>query len=340
MKVGVFDSSWSNMGNAFFEMGLLAFLKKNFKGHEYFTLDDPAPPRTPRKDSLQKNVFHIAAKQDVDIYVFTGPILKRLILPEFDYRSLIRQLKANGKEYAILSASASEMSKEQIKVCASFLNECPPLCFATRDEETYNKFKPFVSFCHNGICCAFLIPFIDSVAMVKKKRPYFISSFYKRPEPYFSCADGESLSVESLQIHSRKPILPIGLGISRHFERFRKDYLATLASHDIVRVHQGFNPHTTWFNYGQPNSFVSYNPLCYLAVYKGCDFVVSDRVHSCAAALAYGHPARLLGENDRIGIFARMGIHRNQEGVMFPLSSREYDLRIGEFHQYIGRFFD
>ena len=57
MKIGVFDSSWSNMGNAFFEMGLLGFLKKHFNGHEYFSLDDPAPPRTPRKDSLQKKLL-------------------------------------------------------------------------------------------------------------------------------------------------------------------------------------------------------------------------------------------------------------------------------------------
>ena len=335
MKIGVFDSSWSNMGNAFFEMGLLGFLKKNFTKHDYFFLDDPAPPRTPRKDSLNKNVFRIAAKQNVDLYVFTGPILKRLILPEYDYCSLIRQIKAQGKDYAILSSSASEMSQPQVAEVAAFLNANPPVCFATRDRETYSKFKPLVPFCHDGICCAFLIPFIEGVAEVRNDRPYFISSFYKRPEPYFSVANDKCVTVDNLSMRPRKPMLPIRLGYSRHFERFRDDYLTALGTHDIVRVHQGFNPAMTWFNYGVPNSFVSYNPLCYLAVYKGCDFVVSDRVHACAASLAYGHPARLVGDNDRIGIFARMGIKRDEKGVMMPLQISEYDKKVKEFHIYL-----
>lgn len=338
MKIGVFDSSWSNMGNAFFEMGLLAFLKKHFPQHEYFSLDDPAPPRTPRKDKLGKNILRIAAKQDVDLFVFTGPILKRLILPEYDYCGLIRQIKTCGKDYAILSSSASEMSQDQVSSVAEFLNKNPPICFATRDEETYRKFKPLVPFCHNGICCAFLIPYIEGVAELKNDHPYFISSFYKRPEPYFSVAEDKDVTVDNLKIIPRKPILPIRLAYSRHLERFRCDYPASLGTHDIIRVQQGFNPAMTWFNYGLPNSFVSYNPLCYLAVYKGCDFVVSDRVHACAAALAYGHPARLLGDNDRIGIFARMDIQRNQDGVMLPLRSCSYAQKVEEFRRYIEQW--
>ncbi len=338
MKIGIFDSSWSNMGNAFFEMGLIAFLRKNFSRHEYFSLDDPAPPRTPRKDKLGRNVYRIAIKQDVDLFVFTGPILKRLVLPEYNYRELIHRIKAMGKDYTILSASASEMSDFQISEVAAFLNANPPICFATRDEETYNKFKPLVPFCHNGICCAFLVPFIEGVAKVNNERPYFISSFYKCPEPYFTVADGSPLSVDSLCIRPRKPIIPIRLGFSRHLERFRRDYPESLGTHDIVRVHQGFNPDMTWFNYGKPNSFVSYNPLCYLAVYKGCDFVVSDRVHACAAALAYGHPARLLEVNDRIGIFSRMGIIRDTNGVMRPPEKSKYDENVNAFTEYLSRF--
>ena len=327
------------MCNAFFEMGLLGFLKKHFKEHEYFSLDDPAPPRTPLKGKIGRNVYHIAARQEVDLYIFTGPILKKFVLPDFDYCGLVRQIKARGKDYAILSASASEMSQTQVSEVATFLNANPPVCFATRDEETYSKFKSLVPFCHNGICGAFLIPFIDGVAQVRNERPYFISSFYKRPEPHFAVAEGDNVSVDSLLLKPRKPILPIRLGYSRHLERFRGDYLSSLGTHDIVRVHQGFNPAMTWFNYGAPNSFVSYNPLCYLAVYKGCDFVVSDRVHACAAALAYGHPARLVGDNDRVGIFSRMGILRDKGGVMVPLPENEYNIRISEFSSYLERVF-
>jgi hypothetical protein len=339
MKIGIFHSSWSNIGNAFFELGLMSFLRNYFGNHEYFSLEDPAPPKTPRRDKLNDNVFRIATLQDVDLYVFTGPILKRFVLPEYDYKSLIRDLKKRGKQYAILSASSSEMSNEQVQEVAAFLNEVPPVCFATRDEDTYNRFKSLVSFCHNGICCAFLIPFIDGVATVRNNRPYFISSFYKSPEPYFSVQEEKSVTVDTIELKPRKPILPVRLGYSRHFERFRKDYAASLETHDIVRVHQGFNPAMTWFNYGVPNSFVSYNPRCYLSVYKGCDFVVTDRVHACAAALAYGHPARLIGDNDRIGIFSRMGILKDERGIMQPLPKDLYNKQVEEFKCYLSMTF-
>lgn len=107
-----------------------------------------------------------------------------------------------------------------------------------------------------------------------------------------------------------------------------------------MRVHQGFNPATSLFNYAQPNSFVSYNPRSYLSVYKGCEFVVSDRVHACAAALAYGHPARLLDINDRMGIFARMGISRDSNGVMRPLARIQYEKVVAEYVAYLRRVLD
>ena len=95
----------------------------------------------------------------------------------------------------------------------------------------------------------------------------------------------------------------------------------------------------SYFNYAQPNSFVSYNPRSYLSVYKGCEFVVSDRVHACAAALAYGHPARLLDINDRMGIFARMGISRDADGVMRPLDRNQYEETVAEYAGYLQRVF-
>lgn len=337
MKLGVFNSAWGNVGNAFFAYGLISFIRRNFPQHEVLELDEPHPYLVPQdKHRLLQNVFNLSAIQDVDVYVFSGPILAQIV--RFGFASLIRSIKAAGKEYMILSSSASEMSADEIKVVADVLNEFRPLAFATRDEETYRKFKDLTPFCFNGICGAFLIPFIDGVADVKARRPYFISSFYKKVEPFFSVKDGDTVSVDSVRIVDRKPLFGmLPLRYSRHFEWLRNSYPDSLNGVDIVRVHQGFNPAMCYFNYAQPNSFVSYNPRSYLSIYKGCEFVISDRVHACAAALAYGHPARLLDVNDRIGIFARMGISRDDKGIMRPLASRTYDKIVSEYSEYLKR---
>lgn len=334
MKIGVFNSAWGNVGNAFFAYGIISLLRKLFPQHEMLELDEPHPYMAPsRAKKCAEHVFPLFQYQEADVYVFSGPILAQIV--RFDFARIMREIKASGKEYMILSASASEMSAEEIKAVASVLNECPPLAFATRDEATCEKFKPLTPFCHNGICGAFLIPFIDGVADVKSKRTYFVSSFYKTPEPYFSVAEDRPLSVDSLVVKPRKSLLRgVPLAYARHFEFLRK-YPSCLGGMDIVRVHQGFNPAMKLFNYALPNSFVSYNPRSYLSVYKGCEFVVSDRVHACAAALAYGHPARLLDVNDRMGIFARMGIKREASGVMRPLGAEQYKAVVDEFSQYL-----
>lgn len=338
MKIGVYNSAWANMGNAFFALGLISFLRKKFPWHMVLELDEPFPymART-RIGKFIDHAFQLASLQEADVYVFSGPILAQISRPQFGFSSLIKKIKATGREYMILSSSASEMSKDEVTVCSDILLKYPPIAFSTRDIPTYEKFKKFVPFCHNGICGAFLIPFVDGVADIIRDHPYFVSSFYKKPEPYFSIAKGGHVSVDSLSIRPRKYFLRgFPRCFARHFE-FLRDYPNSLDGYDIVRVHQGFNPAVCCFNYGLPNSFVSYNPHAYLSVYKGCEFVVSDRVHACAAALAYGHPARLLDVNDRMGIFARMGIFRDSQGVMRPLNEKKYGQIVEEYASFLSR---
>lgn len=338
MRIGVYNSAWMNMGNAFFALGLISFLRKKFPQHTVLELDEPYPYMAPtRIGKCRGHVFPLASLQEVDVYVFSGPILAQISRPQFGFASLIQQIKSEGREYMILSASASEMSEEEVRICSDILLKHPPLAFATRDIPTYERFKKFVPFCHNGICCAFLIPFIDGVADVKSCRPYFVSSFYKTPEPHFALLrEGARVSAETLQVRPRKYLFRmLPRRFARHFE-FLRDYPSSLGGLDVVRVHQGFNPAMRLFNYAQPNSFVSHNPRSYLSVYKGCEFVISDRVHACAAALAYGHAARLLDVNDRMGIFARMGIRRDGKGVMRPLPKERYDQLVMEYADYLG----
>lgn len=338
MKIGVINSAWDNMGNAFYAMALRSWLSEKYPHHEIYECDEPV--RILRSMKCQKHRLLLTAKQDVDVYVFSGPILAQILRKSHNLAELIKDIASRGKSYALISVSAAEMSMSEIESTADFLNAFPPILFVTRDESTYLKFKPKVAICQNGICTAFLVRFIKNIPDVQMDSPYFISSFYLSPEPHYKCEGSVLKDVGEVQIQPRRPWVPfVKLGYSRHFEYLKNDYLSSLADHKIVRVHQGFNPKCTYFNYAAPNSFVSYNPLSYLSLYKSCKFVISDRVHACVAALSYGHPVRLMTDNDRCGVFARFNLKKDQKGIMREIDETIYEQRVEEFSKILEAVF-
>ena len=73
-----------------------------------------------------------------------------------------------------------------------------------------------------------------------------------------------------------------------------------------------------------PNSFTRFNFRAYLNLSASAEFTVSDRVHACAASLAYGKPARLIEAKQKMismrsGIFDRVGAYIEPEtGILYP----------------------
>lgn len=329
MKIGVVNAAWGNMGNAFFQIGLSSWLRNQFPEHEIYEIEDPHGVRPPAKYS--QNKLPLIRMQDVDLFIFSGPILAQILRAPYPIADIILELKDNKKKYALVSVSSAEMSSNEVERTAEFLNKYPPVLFLTRDEQTYINFKDRCDFCENSICTAFLVRYIEGIPKVNMGQPYFISSFYLSVEPTYTTSLSLIDKSEDVEVTSRRSLLPfLRIGYTRHLEFLRKDYLSEIGGHKIVRVHQGFNPKASYFNYGQPNSFVSYNPRSYLSLYKSCKFVISDRVHSCAAALSFGHEARLLTENDRCGIFARFGLKKNKHGVINPINEDLYQKRVNE----------
>lgn len=338
MKIGVINSAWENMGNAFYAMALKSWLSEKYPHHEVFECDEPFRPiRTSR---CRRNRLQLTSIQDVDVFVFSGPILAQLLRKEHNLAAVIKDIIARDRSYALLSVSAAEMSMSEISATADFLNAYPPILFVTRDESTYLKFKQNVTMCKNGICTAFLVRFLEGIPEVQMDVPYFISSFYLSPEPYFKCEGSVIKDISEIRVVRRRPLMPfVKLGYSRHFECLRDDYPSVLADHRVVRIHQGFNPNCTLFNYAAPNSFVSYNPMSYLSLYKSCNFVISDRVHACVAALSYGHPVRMMTENDRCGVFTRFNLKKDSQGIMREIDEEVFQDRVGEFSEILDSVF-
>ena len=93
----------------------------------------------------------------------------------------------------------------------------------------------------------------------------------------------------------------------------------SLEDYHVVRLIQEINSRFNHINFALPNSFVSFNPLSSLNLIKSAEFVISDRVHACATALACNRPAQFLHDTPRAGIFTRMGFdYKANNGILYP----------------------
>ena len=81
----------------------------------------------------------------------------------------------------------------------------------------------------------------------------------------------------------------------------------SLGKYKIVRTDQRFHPHYRGKIYRQNNSFCADLPYGYLNLYANSQLTLSNRVHSCAVTLAFGHSAMLFSKTDRLGLLGRVG---------------------------------
>jgi hypothetical protein len=103
--------------------------------------------------------------------------------------------------------------------------------------------------------------------------------------------------------------------IERHLE-FRKTHPERLGAYKIVRPVHSFYPFAHLI-FNRPDSYITYNPLNMLALYKSVDGVLTDRVHSGVAALSFGKPAWVERVDDRFALFDRVPFeHKN--GFFLP----------------------
>lgn len=314
MKILVENSTWNNIGDGFYQSALFVLIKQLYPDATVLMEEGPIN-RAFRPKSLEqkKNALHLMDYQSADLHVFSGPIIRQILT---NYKKKIIDLKAKGQQYALVSVSSAGISDALWKETGEFLLKYPPLFLCSRDEDTYIRFKEYVRNSYNGICTAFLVNKLLPVDKLDESCKFFISSFYKELEPVYK-VKGE-LDIESIELDRKRNFFGIDHRYSRHFNWLRPKQ-EMLNDHKIVRVQQEVTTKFSHITFAQPNSFVSFNPLSYLALYKSADFTISDRVHSCVASLAFGKPARLFTNSPRAGIFDRLGFdHRKYNGVMYP----------------------
>lgn len=336
MKILIENSTWNNIGDGWYQFSLYGLIKHLYPKYDVFLGEGPIKRafRIHNKKQLD-NSLNLLLYQKADIHIFSGPILPSLLS---DYKEVIMNLKQRGEEYAFISISGTAIPGIMLNEIGSFLQKYPPLFFSSRDVETYMKFKPFVQNIYNGICTAFLVDKTLDLCTVDLNKKFFISSFYTELEPTYYIGSGDDFCIENLEIQHKKTMFHLPYRYSRHLNFFRK-HQEEVGNHLIVRTIQNLNTKFNHINFATPNSFISFNPLAYLHVTKSSEFVISDRVHACAVALACGKPTRFCFETPRAGIFDRMGFdYKSNSGIMYPnmdkISSEKFMLE-NEIKKYI-----
>ena len=81
----------------------------------------------------------------------------------------------------------------------------------------------------------------------------------------------------------------------------------SIGQYKVIRTDQRFHPHYRNKIYRQNNSFCADLPYGYLNLYANATLTLSDRVHACAATLAFGNSAMLFVNTDRLGLLGRVG---------------------------------
>ncbi|MGK0271154.1 MAG: hypothetical protein ACI88H_001808 [Cocleimonas sp.] len=299
------NSTWNNIGDGFYQSALYVYLKELFPDYNVLMGDGPIKRAFRPTKIFEANTFKLMDHEIADIHVFSGPMLPTFIE---EYGDKVREIVKSGRNYALVSCSLAGKT-HLVKEIGAFFKEYPPIAFSSRDPDTFHQFEKYLESSYNGICGAFLVNKLPLSTV--EHPPFFISSFYSMPEPLFSSSESSVKNVADVELKFRKAFIPHKF--DRHFEflRFHSPELNNLS---IVRPVHAVTDRFSHINFGSPNSFLSFNPLAYLSLYKAAEFTISDRIHACAVSIALGKPARLFTNSPRAGIFDRLGIDYKSNG--------------------------
>ena len=319
LRIALTSGHWGqNIGNAFFNIGGRWILEQIFPGANIsFILDQPGYRTFHNKMSGNpKNDFGIMKYLDVDLLVLQGPLLADSF--PILWRDTLQALKDRGVKYGFLSTALFRHTAAEIEANRKFIAEFPPAFLSTRDTNTYENFKDLAPVSYDGIDSAFFVP--KACQPPKLTCPPFVAMNFDRwPEPRIRM-DAEPVRAGSMDFtfegktwHLDMPKLFTRMADKNKYLSYLADFLDfrklpdSLGARQVLRTEHRVNPFISRKVYHRPNMVCSDEPWTYLTVYANSELTISDRVHACAATLAYGNPAVLFAKTSRARLFDRVG---------------------------------
>jgi hypothetical protein len=281
----MYIGAWpQNIGNAFFDLGALAIIKKiapnatiyRTGGSVHWMFNASAKKNESRVvRKLRKvtnnpiprnpNSVEIGQVAELDLLVFAGmSMCEEFVLN--NGKTFIEASK-RGIPVLLLGTGGSLYNERDTRVFSDFVNSLCKTAVITRDDDTYNLFKTNLKNIHSGIDCAFFLP------------DYYTPPKLVLPDYNVECFD---------------------------------EFLDTTVTHTegrlVVRAH-----HDMWGPLrneyiNKPMTLVSDIPEDYLTIYAQSKITYSDRVHACVATLAYGNEAQLYSQTPRKALFSKVGL--------------------------------
>lgn len=320
-KVAYVGGYWSpNIGNGFFNMGADYVLKQVF-GEENVSIvfDQPAYITFhDRRKGNPKKAFEHIKYLDVDYIVLLGPVISRAFLAI--WKDTLIELNKRNVKYMILSAGMMKYTREDLDKCKEFFKEYPPYVLTTRDSITYNEFKDYATHSYDGVCFAFFLPEAYRPIKLNINQKILTLNFDKIFEPkilfnYQKEESNFSFDGKDWLLKFNKFVKKIGgktdrlsdmfvyfmsLFPGRKKERYIDDYF-------VIRTDHRFTPMLMNKVYRHLNSFAGDLPHTYLDIYANSFITLSDRVHACAATLAFGNYAMFFSKTNRSALLDRVG---------------------------------
>lgn len=309
-RIAILTSYWStNIGNSFFQLGAEYVLKRIFPNDLVFPIGDQPGYAFPQH-GWPKNAFDVTATLDIDLLVVLGPVLR----PEFEHMLLptLKALAQKGTKFLFMGMGMMQYDDATIERVKGYLRELPVAAFVSRDRPTYDAFHEVCPHAFDGVDVAFFVSDVWGDAPRPNMAPYMVMNFDQLPEPDFvESPSGIPIGKATYEMRMpdfRRKFSEKGT-LFNIVERmvFPQKATTELGGLQIVRTDHRYNPVVLKKIYNAPNTYSGDTPYSYFALYSGCELTLSNRVHACAATLAFGNKAMLVSKTPRAYLLDRAG---------------------------------
>ena len=316
-RVAYCTGFWStNVGNAFFSLGVEYVLKRVF-GERNVTLVSDVQTYTNsvgKRYYPHKKQLDYISRLDVDYVVLVGPVFSKYFLTL--WKDALLKLEERGVRLIVLSAGIMKMSDEALKECQDFFEQHPMYILSSRDKKTFDAFGKYANHAYDGICFSFFAPDFYAPCPLAGEKP-MVLNFDKIREPKVSVADEGDFEFNGVtyKVEHTGMLTKVAMKTDRFSDAliYVQSFLPQTKRADKIgeytafRTDHRFHPHFRRKIYSQNNSFCADLPFGYLNLYANAELVLSDRVHACAVTMAFGNSAMLFSENNRVGLLDRVG---------------------------------
>lgn len=323
-RVACINGYWcTNIGNAFFNLGGEYVLKQVFGEENVHMIFDQTAYINHGKKNIEQAIDYYA-HLNVDYVVLLGPVLTRSFLNV--WQKTLDILQKRGIGYMILSAGTMKNDAEAIGKIKEYFKKNPPYVITTRDRDTYEEFRESVERIYDGICFAFFVP--DCYKPVSTDlKPVMAVNFDKIDEPHIYMDQDKPADIvfdfndHKISMKFKGLFSKLGLKTDRFTDALvylmsplpRGKRPEKIGEYTVIRTDHRFSPMFKRKAFRYSNSFCADVPQAYANIYAEAELTLSDRVHACAIALAYGNSAYLFAKTGRSALLKRVGAEGIEE---------------------------